>query len=690
MRFFQPVSFILFFALSVHQVSATNRLVIQSFHRGKPVDVQWHKKSGMLLSVGQDGILIVTDPKSRKILHRIKVTNGKSHLFRSDPTGNRIALISSKNDLYTLSVWDWNDEKELYRFSLNAQPLYISWSTKGKYLVAGKIDTPNILIIESKTGRQLSYLKNVSSLYNMGYIGRTEKILMAYSSTGVIHYWDISASVLKMTVSTLPDLQNIIVLQTGEKLNLLARKSDTLYTINRQTGAVQSKLSIPKIIDTVIDASNGYLDVLVKTDSGLMVQQFTIIDGDFIDRDYKPAKFLLQTTSPPVSITRDREHAYIATSSGELLQLTESGLSEIIRDILWYPQDSAFYNDEMYISNSRRIVRFTSPFFNTNSHEDSSNLEELTNNLTMSGLPVGDTGLEIIPNGDVLLWAEQTADRGIKVLDFNHPANMKYLMSNTMIHELEIIDSEQTLTVDNTGTIRISDTQNGMILNEYTSLGILDASYSSDGNFVLAGRSVNKKDHASLERIDMSTKESSPISDNRFIVYSITSDEQFFYTLGASRKSRTEMTTELRAHDIEDPAISRLLARIDGEDFNAIVIPNQSSGGVYTTLGGAITRINGDQRKIFEWDEQIISLHEHGNLLYGIDAGGRLILWDKKRGKQALLSVSFFKGDLWLAQSPNRETIWTTEEALGNFILYSGNRELDPSRLKNLNILDLN
>ncbi len=644
----------------------------------------------MILSVGQDGILIVTNPKSRKVLHRIKVTNGKSHLFRSDPTGNRIALISSENDSYTLSVWDWNDEKELYRFSFNAQPLYISWSTRGKYLVAGKIDAPNILIIESKTGRQLSYLKNISSLYDMGYIGRTEKILMAYSSSGVIHYWDISASARKMTVNTLPDLQDIVVLQTGEKLNLLARNSDTLYTINRQTGAVQSTLSIPGIIDTVIDASNGYLDVLVQTNSGSMVQQFTIIDGDFIDRDYKPTKFLLQTPSPPVSITRDKDHTYIATSSGELFQHTELGLSEIIRDVLWYPQDSEFYNDQMYISNSRRILRFTSPFFNSNSHEDSNNLEKLTDNLTMSGLSVGGTGLEIISNGDVLLWTEQTADKGIRVLDFDYPADMKYLMNNTMIQELEVIDSEQTLTVDNTGTIRISDIQNGMILDKYTSLGILDASYSPDGNFVLVGRSVNKKNHASLERIEMSTKESSPIPDDRFIVYSITSDGQFFYTLGASRKNRGEMTTELRAHNIEDPAVSRLLARIDGEDFNAIVIPDQSDGGVYTTLGGTITRISGNQRKKFEWDEQIISLYEQGNFLYGIDAGGKLILWDAKRGKQALLSVRFFKGDLWLAQSPNRDTMWTTKEALGNFILYSGRKELNPSRLKNLNILDLN
>ena len=92
---------------SIFSVSASYRLVLQSGHDGIPVAVQWHEKSKTIVSAGVDGRLIVTRPRDNKVLHRFRITDENIYDLKVDPVNSRAAVITSKNGIYTVSVWNW-------------------------------------------------------------------------------------------------------------------------------------------------------------------------------------------------------------------------------------------------------------------------------------------------------------------------------------------------------------------------------------------------------------------------------------------------------------------------------------------------------------------------------------------------------------------------------------------------------
>ena len=686
----RSILFIVLAASAMFQVSASYRLVLQSGHEGAPIDVQWHKQSGMLLSVGEDGRFIVTNPGSKKVIHRFRVTDDRIHRFQSDPSGSRAALLTSREGAYTVSVWDWGSEEKKYEFPLESEPLFMSWSAQGQYLIVGKIEDPSILILYGKTGKRLSYLERLPSLYSSGYIGKTEKILMTYTSSGDLRYWDIRTSTQKLFAETLPNLRDLTVLQFGNKTNLFARRGETLYIINRQTGTVLDQLELPGLLDAAIDAFDGTLDVLIASTGGARIRQYTILDGMFTDRDFTISEIPLNTLSAPIIITRGNNHTYVATASGELLMASKTELSLISEDRLWRPQALAFDDGRLYMSNGSQVLRITSPFF---SEDSSSTLEDLKTHtsrlLEIGGAPGGETGLDILPDGRVITWDRDSGvlERGIRTFDFTMPDTMRFIKSTSAIKKLKVIDLTRALTVDQSGTIRILDSQSGTVLTEYMALGILDAAYSPEGDFILVGRSANNRARTSLESIDVDTRESSPIPDDRFMVYNVVAGEHSIYTMGITQDSKNGKTTTLLAHDIKNPSQTQVLRKLPGEDLNAMMLPHSSDKGVYTTFGGEMRKILGSREITYSWDEPILNLREHGTILYGIDRGGSLVLWRMKDGSQALLEVHFFKGGSWLALQPNSDSIWSSSEALKNFILYRKGKEIEPKEFKALQIV---
>ncbi|OQX29839.1 MAG: hypothetical protein B0D92_01670 [Spirochaeta sp. LUC14_002_19_P3] len=671
-------------AAAMVSAAGANRIVLQTGHEGSPTAMQWHAKTKKLLSVGVDGNFIVTDPMSEKITHRFRISDNPVHQLQADPTADRVAIVTSENGSYTIAVWDWGDETKQYELMLLSDPLFVSWSAKSRYLVAGLIGSPSMLVFDGKTGKQLSYLKNLPSLYYFGYIGSTESTLMTYTLSGALEYWNIQSSAKKHSATTLPDLKGLEVIQTGNKSMLFARQNDRIFLINRETGKVLDQKNISRMQDAALDPRDGTVDVLAGSPGRTEIHQFTTNNGQFT---------LSNIIIPEASFRNDllllakgNNFTCIATKSGRMLKVSGNDVKILSENNLWKPEGLAVTDNQLYLSGNEKIFRFTSKFFSQTERINLNTLSRHTLMIQETGFADSGAGTDILPDGRVIVWNKSDGNFAgkIRIFNFDQPENIVKIDTNGALSKVDIIDSSRIFTVNQSGTVKILDIESKAKLMEYSALGLLDAAYSP-GNFILAGHSSNTNANTALESIDVSTRESMPITDNRFMVYRVTAGANAMYTLGLIRNSgRT--TTKLLAHSLENPQKSQTIKQVHGEDSSALIFP-QADGGLYSTLGGMVSRINKSQETVYSWSEPIRELREYGKQLYGIDTTGVLLLWDTSKNTGPLLKIHFFKDGSWLAQKPGSNKIWVSEEAVNNFILYRNNRESDPRKTAGVRIM---
>jgi len=685
----RALALVLIAALPIISASASYRLVLQAGHEGTPVAVEWHDRSRSLVSVGEDGRLIVTDPDEGRVLHRFRVASDRISDVRVNPARDHAAVVSTDGSSYRVAVWDWNEEREIFDYDLDSEPLFVTWSARGRYLVVGNLGDPSVLVLEGRTGRRLSYLQRLPSLYNAGYVGSTETILMTYATSGSIRYWDIRSSALKLSAETVGNLQGVTVLQIGTKSLIFAYRGETLYLINRQTGAVADQVDIADLVDVSVDPESGEIDALALSPSGSFLVRYGIRSERFIPRDFG-VDDLSSTATPqklpaglnPTGVLRRDGSTYLSTSSGRLMAEGLAGFSSVVDDRIWRPDDVDFGGNSVYLSGASSILRFTSPFFREDSRGRSEDLNDLTRDKTDTGSSSEETGIHTLSDGRILNWDVDYAGEqsGYRVSFFGRTTGIRNRVLGSGITNLDLIDGGRMLTVDRSGTVSIVGISDAEVETEYTALGILDAAYAPSSRTILAGRSSSGRSGSPLEQVDVDTGESIPVPDDRFMVYEIIADDDAFYTIGAERRSSGESRTALVRHDLDDPSRTRVLLEVEGEDLDAVVRADPTGSGIFTTLGGVTRRIDGNRRTTFSWNEPITELVVRGSVLYGLDGDGALVMWNINTG-QAFMKVHFFDDGGWIAMPPDGDRIWASPGAIENVVLYRNGRQVDPRRV---------
>ena len=663
-----------------YPISAKYSLVLQRGHSDAPVAIKWHKKSKVLVSVGEDGFLIVTRPEDKIVLHRFHVTRERISNLNINQSNEQAAIVYSENGFFTVSVWDWANEKMVYEYRFDKELLFATWSTLGTYLVLGTLGSPSIVMIDSSTGRKLTKLQNLPSLYDSGYIGSTETVLMTYTTSGFIRYWDIDSSKLKHSVKTVSNLRGLSVLQTESKSTSFANKNDALILLNRQTGYVLDRLVIPGLIDAAIDESTGEIDAIALGAKGFMLHRYKIRDNAFTPRssgEIHQSHSKLDDSFQPAKVLRVGGITYLMSKSGYIIVESAEGFSALIDDCLWQPVSFAFHGDSINIAGGGKILRFTSLFFSSDSGGDISDLVSVSLKVYPSKSSAEHTGIHILSNGVFLLWDKGFSgnDNGIRRL---HPLMMDtefFFPTTDMVMKCSLIDDDRILTVSKNGVVNVWDSRNGELLIEHSSFDNLDAAYSMEGEFILVGRSFRGSAGTPLEVIDMDSEEAIPVPDKRFMIYRVESEPANIYTIGVRKTPSGKVETVMLRHDPKRVEHSKNILRVPGEVLNAIVLPHPNDNSVYTNLGGKILQILGNKTIAFEHAGSIVFLQAHGGNLYGLDADGSLVIWDSNGG-MPILSVHFFDDWSWVATSA--DTIWASPGAIDKFVILEDGSIVDP------------
>ncbi|MCG8452357.1 MAG: WD40 repeat domain-containing protein [Spirochaetales bacterium] len=679
---------------------AEPRVVLQAGHQGTPVAMAWHEDSRTVVSVGEDGRLLVTRPGDAKVLHRFHVGEGRILRMALDPSRERAALVqANENGSYSVSVWDWTQEKMVFQYTLDSDPLFLTWSARGRYLALGNLGSPSVVILEGRTGRRLSYLQRLPSLYNAGYIGSTETILMTYAGSGAIRYWDIRSSTLRLSAETLGNLSGVTVLQTGSKAALFAYRNDELYLINRQTGAVLDKLELTGLTHVSIDPTTGEVDALTQDLTGYTVHRLQTDDAGFTlrlkeeptltlpgDDDVAPVStpFKLPSEIHPVSLLRAAGKSFLMTEDGCLCVFDGAQYSPVVDDQLWRPNDIAFRGNSLYLSGNGRLVRFNSEFFAEDALANINLLNDLNRKEYDSESQAKETKLTIGLEGQLILWDATSGglENGIRVINMNDDGSERFLPTKNTIQNVQPLPQGKLLIVDRNGGVGIMDLSTGEVESEYAALGIMDAAYVPDEDYLLAGRSSAGRSGTPLESVDLATSESMPVNDERFMVYSVRLGPYDLYTIGIEGRGALAKTI-LKRHDLTSPERASSFTSAKGEDFEALVLPDPNDDAVFTTLGGMVRRLSSSRRTSYPWEERILDLERRGQILYGLDEDGAVIFWNVRTGRTLMRSY-FFKDGGWLALPTDNDVIWASEGAIDNVVIYRDGRTVDPRRISRI------
>lgn len=678
---------LLFFTLGLGSASADYSIVLQSGHDGPPAAIEKHTRTNTIVSAGKDGRLIAFEPGKSRVTHRFHVSTDQIINLRLNPVSPQAALIINKAGEYSLEVWDWTKEKKQYSYQLDSEPLFLRWSAKGRYLIMGSLGTPSVVVLEGRSGRRLSYLQRLPSLYNDAYIGSTEAIVMTYSSSGTIQYRDIRSSALKLEVETLSSLNNLTVLQTGDKSTLFATSRNSMYLIHRQTGELLDQIEIPGIADISVDAANGDIAVLSNTGSGKTLWQFNASSQRFLPCtpfETEAAPVFLDDYLNPVQVLRDGGATFLMSENGILYHGTGgSGVpfQPVLTNSAWVPDSLTFLNDSVYLSGPGLIRKISSPFFKETSRGSFNSL--LNSPLEFAERRTGTagkiTGISALKDNRLLLWTEDNPfpEESIKLFRFDEPSETG-IPAPGPLADLTVLDNSRILTLTRSGNVSLIniDTENEEFT--YSALGILDAALSTPES-LLTARSSAGSTGSPLELVDLQTRESIPIPDKRFMVYNVTASSEGIYTIGVDRTGKKPLTI-LKKHNKANPEQSRALIQIKGEYLNAQILPHPEGKGFFASVGSDIIAFSGSRSTRFDSEARIKTLACRGATLYGIDGNGAVILWNAKNGK-VLVKFHMFQDGNWLALSGDNKKIWySSPDILKNVQLYK-----DGTRVRRLN-----
>ena len=647
----------------------SSRLIIDSGHKDSIESIVSHDCCKTLISADNNGLVKVWDLTTNKLVYQVNTGLKGTIQLKTHPEKKQFAILVSRPGYTKIAVWDWVKNKELFSRELNDKPIQFDYSAKGKYLFLTKISSPSMVMMDSQTGRDFSYLKRLYDLFSYAYIGGSESRVMTYSNSGTLKYWDIRTSTLQNEADTLTDLREITVLQTEGKRYFVARKGETLFLIDRLNGDVRDTLEQENMLSFSVDPDTGNIAIITKSNTGrlktVMVKTpeafFSPMEiGSFLGQTETLglAESLQNSTeyfSLSGNLTDSRltgRRLFLADTTGKIWEIDSETLRPAVfkKNLISDLKDLNFMDDSLFILSDKSLTRLQSSHF-TGSDTSLRGFSDL--NITRQDSPLpGDSEIEAVDSEKMIIWTRNSVEKGYVIYS---PDNNAILNSNysfeSALNQLHV-RNDQVLVLENSGEASLNNIHTGIRDFQFSALGMVSLNFLNDST-LLGGKSLMKSGRNPMFTVQTDTGEIIPLQDDRFLVYDILSlpDSNRTFTIGLANKGNNTVETSIQSHSINNPSSVSTVFLRTGEWIDAIFTADTSS---YTpTLYGTITgrdiiRISGSRKKIWDYDKNIEKIFYHNSLLYILNTDGSLSLFNP-RTERIILDFYLMEDNSWIA-----------------------------------------
>jgi hypothetical protein len=267
-------------------------------HRGSANSLQYDGQR--FLSAGEDGFVEIWNEDQAALRFQISALPLSALVIR--PGKTQIACVET-DDLgqYRISVWDYTTLKNLFTLRFRDPVRNLAYSAGGSYLIISRSGATGLVLADSDTGELVleprNYPDEFPSSVSFAAMGRTERVLLTYSPSGALSYWELRTGAEPRLVPSLdnysrplsfavpPNLESPLLFGNNRffaglnREGLVILRADTGVELLRDASLSRGKLA----------GLGGELYCLAGDSGGGGIHRFRMNSGDRLEgRDYFP------------------------------------------------------------------------------------------------------------------------------------------------------------------------------------------------------------------------------------------------------------------------------------------------------------------------------------------------------------------------------------------------------------------
>ncbi|MCP4161344.1 MAG: WD40 repeat domain-containing protein [Deltaproteobacteria bacterium] len=657
-------------SISMSTFGAT-KFVVNNGHFSPIVDMKYDKVKDLIFTVEKKGALSVWNRSEESLIHHFQLSDNT--IIKVLINDNNIAVLSQShdNEKFNLTVWDWKLEKKIFTRIIEEEPLFLEYSTTGKYLFYGSATNPSLTFINGGNGIKLDLLSDLPSIYDFGYIGSSEKRILTYSSSGSLRQYDIRTKKKIASVNTVRGLYNLNVLQTGNKGIISARQDNKLFLINRGSGSTVDSMEFEELKHFYQNRSTGFIITFERANRKNILRKWSTANGTFTEIE---KEILLPNSFNIHSFLNTDFYDLAGDGEGTLFKINwvESNFEDFSSNNSKNISDILISGSKLTLSSTDGLLTIESPFFDNNPSSFTSPVFNVNENIS-----TGENRILELDDDKILIWNIANKDPSALIIDSNTGAvSFEYNDFTSPIKDIAYIDGK-IITLELNGTIKVINESSKKVDFTYSAIG-LESISMIDANTLFAGRSSTAGKSSAIT-INTKTYETMPVTDNRFLIFDSlpVKDNNKFYSLGLEFRNNKTITV-LKSHDYNNLNDMKSLIEYIGEDTNAQVLIDPAENRIiYAKFGtSGIYRINGGKYIKYKNNKPVKRIYIRESILYCLNQDNSITLFNASTGA-LIYSIFIFKDDSWALIPTSSDIYFGSIGVEQNIISFRKGKKID-------------
>lgn len=698
---------------------AFSRIVIQTGHAGTVHDVIVDAERDRAYSGGEDGKVKFWNLESDSIDRSIQVSAVPVVDIALHPEGSAVAAVSSGGGTgATLTVFDTGSGEQLFRVDLQEEPLHLTYSPGGSYIVYSLPNFESLRFLNSTDGDTLSYMRQGTGIVSYFAVASSEETVMTYvPSSGRIDYYRVRSGERIQSSQTRANLQGMELLPG--KRHAVAYSGSSLITVDVLTGQILDNYPLGTIIQSLtVDQESGTI--------GVWTENLQREDGPGSNRQASssPTSRSPSASSPPpvrtgfrhfnfsgsflypspgtepdfpvIANTLALDGSYIVAGGSDgavsVAARGDDGAQLLARNVVAPVSGVAVSNGALHLAVGNRLISLHSRLFE---QPRGSSVEVDSISSSIRTLPYERvSGVLHSPDDYIYIWGPREQeylgqDRGALLTEFDPvTGSVREIVRREWSRIVDVTWFDGSLLLlHEDGVFRQIDPTTGATSFRYSGLGMQKV-IGTDRYGIVVGRNRTGPFEASLLQIDPLTGETVLVDSENFMVFDLAYDRhgERLYSLSI-RERGTRKETLLQYFTGTGLTTSRTLQRASGEHLDATISLASDSRVLYSSLGesGFIGFSPSGSRRQFSHAGSIVDrVAAAGGLVFTLNDDGSIHIYSPDRPDYAL-HVTLFEDDTWVALTSSGVYYVPTDRA-ERHLRYVNERSLFQRELRDMRV----
>ena len=458
---------------------------------------------------GDDGFIVkwLSDGNGE----HFQVSDMKIKMMAIHPNGYEIAIYETDEfAIHRISVWNWKTKTRKFAKRFTDSITCLSYTAKGSYLMAGTTSVDGLLFLDINKGTPLSVLQANTGIVNLAKTGKKESTMLTYEEQGKIKYYSLTDGNMIREFKCESQLENPILVHNNRFL--VGTKNNKIYIVDATDGITKKIHQSDKTSLFCANDDELYYSENNSENYSLCLKKLELNKGDnrFESTLIKNFDFgSSQSVSKAIVLN---SIAYFGTTIGDIFSMGIESMEETVSALRYTEMPDYKITDIIIIDNDYFIAVNGKILSGTIMNQSLIKICETDNqNITAT------------PEKDLILWTKGAGAEIciLKKTDSGYEESYKTIYTPTMPINSLSVWGDKILIVEGNSNVIVHDLVSESTTQLYSGTGLQDA-VLVDSNMIYVAKTRVTNPNSALISINMTTKETVPISINGEIMFSLT------------------------------------------------------------------------------------------------------------------------------------------------------------------------